>query len=273
MYLVFILHGTYNLKTGKRMKKIIDKENSITDIALKAGEIVLENGGETYRAEDTVVFTAKALGAKQPSSFITPTLVLFSFVDKDFNHHTSMHRIKNRVVNLKRLSQINSFSLRLNNKKYMQNHFLISSILKKIENTKEYSKTIMLLCAALSSFAFAFVFGGNLTEAVVAFFCGLLLKFFLIFFNKLPVNSFINSLCSGFVISVLAGLSVHGGIIDSTAIVSPAVLMQVVPGLALVNSIRDIIAGDLVSGTARLVEACMIAVGLSIGSVFGLVLV
>ena len=48
-----------------------------------------------------------------------------------------------------------------------------------------------------------------------------------------------------------------------------AALMQVVPGLAIVNAIRDLISGDLMSGTARLVEAFMIAAGLSIGSIFG----
>ena len=46
--------------------------------------------------------------------------------------------------------------------------------------------------------------------------------------------------------------------------------MQVVPGLAIVNAIRDIIAGDLVSGAARTLEAFMVAAGLSAGSVLGL---
>jgi len=49
-------------------------------------------------------------------------------------------------------------------------------------------------------------------------------------------------------------------------------LMQVVPGLAIVNSIRDIIAGDLVSGAARLLDAFMIAAGISVGSVLGILL-
>ena len=49
-------------------------------------------------------------------------------------------------------------------------------------------------------------------------------------------------------------------------------IMQVVPGLAFVNGVRDVISGDLVSGGARLLEALMIATGLSIGSVAGLFL-
>ena len=48
--------------------------------------------------------------------------------------------------------------------------------------------------------------------------------------------------------------------------------MQVVPGLAFVNGIRDVISGDLVSGGARLLEALMIATALSIGSCFGVFL-
>ena len=46
-----------------------------------------------------------------------------------------------------------------------------------------------------------------------------------------------------------------------------ATLMQVVPGLAIVNGIRDLISGDLVSGTARIIDAFMIAAGLSTGAV------
>ena len=51
-----------------------------------------------------------------------------------------------------------------------------------------------------------------------------------------------------------------------------SVLMQVVPGLAIVNAIRDMIAGDLVAGNARLIEAFMIAAGLSVGAVTGMLL-
>ena len=53
----------------------------------------------------------------------------------------------------------------------------------------------------------------------------------------------------------------------STFVVMIATLMQVVPGLAIVNGIRDLISGDLVSGTARIMDAFMTAAGLSTGAV------
>jgi len=43
-------------------------------------------------------------------------------------------------------------------------------------------------------------------------------------------------------------------------------LMLFVPGLAITNSIRDTLAGDLLSGLARGIEAVFIAVAVAAGS-------
>ena len=43
-------------------------------------------------------------------------------------------------------------------------------------------------------------------------------------------------------------------------------IMLLVPGLAITNAIRDTIAGDLVSGLARAIEAFLVAIGIAIGS-------
>lgn len=251
------------------MKTEVSSDN-ITDISMKAGELMLRNGGETYRTEELVVNTAKALGAKDASSFVTPTVVISSFVDKDNHHHSAMRRVQDRRVNLRKLSQVNMLSRRLMLRTKRSEPDMIESILSRISDSSEYPHLIMVLAAAFSSFCFAFVFGGGLKEAVAAFFIGLVLRVFLMWFETLPINSFVSSICSGALIAVLSSAVVKFQFIPSAVTVSTAVLMQVVPGLALVNSIRDLIAGDLVSGTARLMEACMIAAALSAGTVLGL---
>jgi uncharacterized membrane protein YjjP (DUF1212 family) len=70
-----------------------------------------------------------------------------------------------------------------------------------------------------------------------------------------------NMILSLIVINLLALLSIHIEI-DRVIIGS---LMPLVPGVAIVNSIRDIISGDFVSGTSRLTEAILIAVALALG--------
>ena len=43
-------------------------------------------------------------------------------------------------------------------------------------------------------------------------------------------------------------------------------IMLLVPGLAITNAIRDTMSGDLVSGTARGVEAFLLSVAIAAGS-------
>ncbi|MGL4981492.1 MAG: threonine/serine exporter family protein [Treponemataceae bacterium] len=243
--------------------------NRLIDIAVRAGRIVLENGGETYRAEDIIVYVAKSLGAINPSAFVTPTVILFSFEDVNRNHFSTVKRISSRGVNLRKVAQVNALSFRLVKRSRTVSPLLIENLLNKIDSSGSYKNRTILIHAAGVSFFFVFLFGGKLREAVVALVIGVLLRLSLFAIAKIPLGNFIIFFVLGTIISVLSEFAVFIHVISSPIIVTTAVLMQVVPGLAMVNGIRDIIAGDLISGIARLVEACIIAVALSVGSIIG----
>ncbi len=248
------------------------KCEDMIDIAIRAGAIVLENGGETYRTEATVNKIAAALGAKTASSFVTPTVIQFSYTDDNDHYHSAIKRIKKRGVNLDKISLIDELTRRIERKKKTYNPRVIESLLSRIENAPVYKTPFVLAAAALSSFCFAFMFGGTLQEASAAFVVGFILRLFLLHAQKRQFGGFSTSLLSGAITSVLTEIAFLCGFIPATEITLISVLMQVVPGLAIVNAIRDIIEGDLVSGAARLLDAFMVAAGLSVGAVSGLFL-
>ena len=99
--------------------------DDIQQIAASAGAVVLENGGETYRAETTVVRTAASLGAVEPSSFITTTVVMVSFLDEKRNHYSYFKRIYKRDINLNKLAMINNLSRSLERHKRVPDVALI----------------------------------------------------------------------------------------------------------------------------------------------------
>ena len=43
-------------------------------------------------------------------------------------------------------------------------------------------------------------------------------------------------------------------------------LMNLVPGIAITNVMRDILGGDLIAGIIKLVESLMVAVGIALGA-------
>ena len=183
-----------------------------------------------------------------------------------------MQRITNRSVNLEKISKINRLAQELTLKGKEVNPEEAEKSLAKIREAPGHKKAKLILMAGFSAFFFSFMFGGNLIEGITAFFIGITLRLELIFLEKLNLNSFIFSVINGGVISILCELVIVVGLVPASITVMTAVLMQVVPGMAIVNAIRDFIAGDLIAGTARLVDAFMVAAGLSIGSVCGVLL-
>lgn len=244
--------------------------DDILDISLKAGVLILENGGETYRAEKTCVKVAKALGAPDASAFVTPTLVIVSAYDNENHCHTAMRRVSLRTVNLAKISQLNDLARRLTARGKQTEPKQAEHLLDRIDKAPRHGNFPLTVMAAFSAFFFAFMFGSNLKEALIAFVIGALLRIVLIFLDKVHVNGFLVSLISGGLISTLCELVLFFGFVPSSVTIMTAVLMQVVPGMAIVNAIRDLLAGDLIAGTARLVDAFMVAAGLSAGSAFGI---
>jgi len=59
----------------------------------------------------------------------------------------------------------------------------------------------------------------------------------------------------------VGGLSITADF--NTVIIGP--LMTLVPGVSLTNGIRDLISGELIAGTTKMMEALFIAIALAFG--------
>lgn len=246
--------------------------NRIVDISLKAGMIILQNGGETYRTEETMISIASSLGAESASAFVTPTVAMMTCVDSDGASSTRIQRITERTINLGKISRINELSRRLVRAKHNSDLSLVESLLSRIKNTPLHHPVGVVFATAFASFCFSLLFLGSLRDAFIAFFIGALLRFVLFFIMSLGLSGFIVSVIGGLIISLLSGFAVFSGFVSSSGNISISVLMSLVPGLAIVNAIRDIISGDLVAGSARILEAFIIAAGLSLGAALGLII-
>ena len=78
-----------------------------------AGRIILENGGETYRAEDTVIHMAQSLGLCEVDVFGVPSGLFISFTDENGERQTSVTRIFPRATHLARVDAVNQISRKL----------------------------------------------------------------------------------------------------------------------------------------------------------------
>lgn len=246
--------------------------DEVLDTALESGLMILKNGGETYRSEEAMISIASSLGALRASAFVTPTVVMLTCFDTAGHSHTRIQRVTSRTINLGIVARVNELARRLNTRPHFRSPALVASVLGRIQRSPVYHPAKVVTATAVSGFCFSLLFRGTLREGVAAFFIGAVMRTVLFLVSRLKSSSFVSAVTGGAVISLCSGCAVSAGCILSMGNVSIAVLMALVPGVAIVNAIRDIIAGDLVAGSARLLEAFVTAAALSIGAAFGLVL-
>lgn len=239
--------------------------DSVLRLAGDCGRLVLENGGETYRAEECMTALASAYGGADPECFATPTGAMFSMSDGSGRVYTLIIRIKRRAMDFGALVKLND--IRLDAAAGRLGFREARALADQVAASPPPRAAALLSGAAIVASFFCLLFGGGWREALVAGSIGIVLKLLLDRLARGQVLSdFFASGLGGAVSAFLAGLAraFLPGI--STGPIIIGVLMLLVPGVVIVNAIRDLMAGDLVAGVARGADAFMSAAAISLGT-------
>ena len=93
-----------------------------------------------------------------------------------------------------------------------------------------------------------FFFGGGLHEGIIAGIIGFLMYFFVWINEILGINSLMRTTLTSMFLTILAILFYHFHLIYNLDATIIGCLMILTPGIAITNSLRDIIDGNYVSG-------------------------
>ena len=234
-----------------------------------AGRIILENGGETYRAEDTVLRMARALGLKEPEVFAIPSGLFISFSEESGEQRASISRVYLKGTHLARVNRVNEISRALTSGQL--DPALLLGELRSAEHMGDgRAAWFAPVMAFFTAAAFAAMFGGGWLELVLGGFCGALTQ---LIPRILPSHdhsagmsgTLLSSVFCAFIpltFRALTGLC-------ATEVVIAAAIMPLVPGLSMTNATQDILRGDMVSGVAHCARAVMIAAMVAGGAIVG----
>ena len=112
----------------------------------------------------------------------------------------------------------------------------------------------MFFTASISA-SFTLFYGGAFQDSFVAFFIGILLFLLLFVLGKFHANSFFQNIFGS---ALVAGLSLFTTAMGWTIHYDKMIigtLMNLVPGIAITNVMRDILGGDLLAGIIKLVDS------------------
>lgn len=238
---------------------------------LNIGEAMYQSGGEISRIEDSLHRLGKKYGAKHVSVYaITSSIVLTAEFENDFSV-TQIRRITRRgSIDCQKMEKLNQLC-RDCEANPMPVPLLREKVLELLSE-KPRSRWIYL-GQFIAAVAFTFFFGGNWMDSLVAavgvcIIC-LMQRYVKRYCSAELFFNLITSFATGVVVNMIClfgkGLHVNQILIG--------VIMVLIPGIAITNSIRYILSGDIISSFEKLMDSLMQAFGIAAGFMLALFLV
>lgn len=238
--------------------------SKVLDVCTGIGRLMLENGAETYRVEDTVYRVAVNYGMQGVSVFSVPTALIITVQGPTGEEHTRLHRITEQKSNLGVVADANDLSRRIASLELSPNDALIQ--IDEL-NRKESSYSIFeeFLASAFICGFFAILFQGNFFDLIAAGITGSIGYMTYVYSQKLTNIRFFSELLAAIVIAWLAFFLTNISIGSDVNIIIVASVMTLVPGKAITNGIRDLMASHYISGVSVLADALLTASAIGIG--------
>ena len=234
----------------------------VLSVITELGYLLLKHGAEVYRVEESLERMCEGYGFKNVEVFVVPSYFSLSLT----LHNGSIYHISKRSranrIHLDHLYTLNSIVRAISNQT-----MTLQEVKKEITviQNKTSNLTLVLIGYVLSAAFFCGFFGGGVHEIIVSGIIGFIIYYFVYLMELVNVNSLVRTLLSSMLMASIAITSFNMGIVTHLQSVIIGTLMLFVPGIAITNSLRDIIGGDFISGISRMIEAFLIASSIAVG--------
>ncbi len=243
-------------------KKEINSEN-ILSLALDLGKGMVQCGAEINRVEETVLRICYAYGIRKTQVFSVISMVYATVITEDGKTHTQMRRIYSNATNFRRLENLNALS-----RKICAKTPDISEARKELEeilSVKNKFDIFICLGYIIAAMSFTVFFGGSLLDSLASAPIAIILYLMSVYIRAKGANFLFFTAVSAAIIGFLAEFFVHIGFGNNPDMIMIGTVMLIIPGLMLINSVREMLCGDIMSGLLRLLESIIIAMAIACG--------
>lgn len=266
-----------------------EEQEQALQLATEAGHILLENGAEISRVEETMTRIASAYGIEDESFF-----VLSNGIIATGQHYARAEFIPIKGTQLAKVVEVNQLSRdvtagecgnvltcecgnqtneltnpQVNTFKPMS----VKTLRQRIQAIRNMPGKVwweMTLGIALGVSSFSILFGGSLVDAVATLVAGVLLGLFMTFVSP-HLSRLVGNVAGGLVGGILCillfrlAMGIDGLPQLHLANMIIGTIIALVPGVPFTNGMRDLANEDYIAGTTRLTDAFLVFLCIALG--------
>lgn len=237
----------------------------VLEVASEAGHILLENGAEISRVEDTMERISSHYGVHTGHFFVLSNGI---FTTSSSNKYANVEFIPIRGIQLSKVVEVNRLSYRIASGKVSLPQ--ARAELDAIRDEPMKPAWEQIVGSAFGAAGFCAVFGGGFMDCAAAFVVGTLLYLFLLFVSSRYLSKIVGGICNSLVATLLCLASYRLGFGSSLSNIIIGAIMPLIPGVPFVNGVRDLADSDYIAGTTRLTDAMLgfFCIALGVGTSF-----
>ena len=248
-------------------------ECAVMEVAMKAGRLLLENGAEIFRVEETMERICRHYHVEDPSFFVLSNGIFMTgggHGAQAGGHFSHVEHIPVKGAQLDRVVAVNQLSREIEGGGYTLSE--AGARLDEIARMPGKPYSHQILASGVGSACFCILFGGSAMDSAVAFLAGLLLYAYVLYLSAPHMSRMIGNVLGGMLASAACVLFYGMGMGDDLSHMIIGAIIPLIPGIPFTNGIRDLADGDYISGSVRLLDALLtfICIATGVGVVIAL---
>ena len=161
---------------------MVEEEREIMEVAIEAGHILLENGAEIFRVEETINRICRHYGIKSGSAFILSNGIFVTSGNREEEAFAKVQHIPVSGSHLNRVAAVNQLS-----REVEEGRYTIEEVRQRLEEIRRMpgkSKHMQILSSGIGSGAFCYLYGGTVRDCLAAFLAGFFLYIFVLYISS-----------------------------------------------------------------------------------------
>ena len=230
-------------------------ECAVMEVAMKAGRLLLENGAEIFRVEETMERICRYYHVENPSFFVLSNGIFMTGGGSvaGGRHFAHVEHIPVKGAQLDRVVAVNQLSREIEDGRRTLSE--ADACLNAIAHMPGKKRWQQILASGVGSACFCILFGGSGMDSAASFLAGLLLYAYVLLLSAPYMSRMIGNVLGG-VLASAACVALYGlGLGDDLSHMIIGAIIPLIPGIPFTNGIRDLADGDYISGSVRLLDA------------------
>ena len=252
--------------------EIIAKTNKyeLGEMLLEIGSLLIVSGANTERVKVTISRIASAFDCNSDLMITNHALMITLTYKNNIKSFTSVKWVPNMHLNFNLVSDISTMSWQIVDEKWSVER--INQELLLLNKKPLYSRIIVLLLVALAGASFCRLFGGGAIEMIVCFLGSFLGLFVRQETMKLKFNFYVCIFFASLTASFFVGLYSFLNPTETYIHALSTSVLFLIPGVPMINSLSDLIDGNILNGTTRGVNVLVIAFAIALGLMVSLLI-